>query len=182
MSSLPPRTFRFALCAVLGAWLTGCPGDLQNPERFGDGGSQPPGDSGDSGGGGTCPAGTDVEQVIAAHCASCHGGAAPQNGLDLSSNIAAHTAGVSSSCMGLPYVAPGDPDGSFLLQKMTAQTPACGGHMPPSPLMGLSADEAACVRAWISGMSASPGDAGATDAADTDAAATDAHPADAAAD
>jgi hypothetical protein len=47
----------------------------------------------------------------------------------------------------MPLVVAGDPEGSFLYQKITQPRPTCGDPMPSDGL--LTAEQIACVRTWI---------------------------------
>jgi hypothetical protein len=93
----------------------------------------------------------DVERdLLGGRCASasCHGGADPAAGLDLASpNVGRRLANVRSRCGATPLVAPGDPNGSLLFQKVSMATPACGARMPLDGT--LSPAEIACLGAWI---------------------------------
>lgn len=79
----------------------------------------------------------------------CHDAEAPAGALDLSSgSIQERLVGVGAgTCDGWKLVVPGDPDASFLYQKLTSSTPACGDPMPIG--LGLSAESLACIREWI---------------------------------
>ena len=129
-----------ALASALGL-LAGCPGRIEDPERFGAGIHA--GDGGSGGG---------VEAMLARECAGsgCHGRAAPAVGLDLESPGVGERllAATSASCSGRALVDPSDPDASFLLEKVSDASPECGGRMPllREP---LSAAEIAAIRAWI---------------------------------
>ncbi|AKF09581.1 hypothetical protein [Sandaracinus amylolyticus] len=164
------RIVALATIMIAPAMLTACAGDLENPERFGLGG----GDAGGGGGGqdaGTPPSdedsgtpgvdgggggGLNWADVLAENCAGsgCHGASSPALGLDVVSagardrlvNVAA------TGCADRILVVPGDPDASYLLEKMESSTPECGGRMPL--LRGsLSDEQLAAVRTWIAGLS-----------------------------
>jgi hypothetical protein len=49
----------------------------------------------------------------------------------------------------LPRVAPGDPDGSYMIQKLEQEMPFMGTQMPPTAPLGEERLE--LVRAWIDG-------------------------------
>jgi hypothetical protein len=124
------------LSAVL---LGGCPGELQNPERFE--------------GVPACRGNIDVPRLFEEKCGSsvCHGGTStdPAGGLDLTSpGVARRLVGVpAQGCGGLYRVDPHDPDNSFLLGKLIEPPAGCGDRMP---LVGvLSVAELACVRSWV---------------------------------
>jgi hypothetical protein len=91
-------------------------------------------------------------EVFAPTCAlsaSCHGGDAPKEGLDLSAAIWAHI--VNRPASQVPeqmLVVPGDPDASYLYQKVTQPVPAKGVRMPnASP--PLEARALSALREWI---------------------------------
>lgn len=100
------------------------------------------------GGDGTCDFGADVQPIFTASCVSCHGGAAPQLGLDLGEGAAyAALVGVDSASQpGTLRVAPGDPAASLLLLKV-GPTPPVGGRMPLGG--ALSDAEIATLEAWV---------------------------------
>lgn len=135
------RRWPVVLAYFSAAMLAGCPGRIEDPERFGAGIH-----AGDGGAGGA------VEAMLARECAGsgCHGATAPALGLDLESpGVGERLRGaVAVSCMDRPLVDPSDPDASFLLEKVSDATPECGGRMPllRDP---LSAGEIASLRAWI---------------------------------
>lgn len=103
------------------------------------------GGSGGSGGG-ACG---DVETMLAESCGRCHDADQPAKGLDLvSPGLAARVVGQPSQapCGGL-LADPEHPEASVLYDKLL-ETPGCGARMPIGAAP-LSADEIACVRAWI---------------------------------
>jgi hypothetical protein len=126
-----------AAASALGA---ACAAPLEDRERF-------------TGGGG-CPDGVAVEEVLASRCAGgiCHSaGDMPGGGLDLLSEGAVErVAGVESpNCEGEVLAVPGDPDGSLIVRKL-GDDPPCGDRMP---LAGaLEGGEEACIREWIEDM------------------------------
>jgi hypothetical protein len=81
-----------------------------------------------------------------------HAGSGQAAHLDLASPcVADRLVGVASTCMHEPLVDPSDPDGGFLLEKLSAPKPRCGGvsmpygnHLPPKEL--------ACVRQWVTAL------------------------------
>ena len=98
-------------------------------------------------------------QATPAKCDSCHGQPASQisNGLlntgsdDRDGAYAAlldHTS-TSRDCAGMPYVVPGDPEGSLFYVKLL-RDPVCGERMP---LGGgaLPDEQLEMVRSWIAG-------------------------------
>jgi hypothetical protein len=102
-----------------------------------------------------CDAAT-VATIFAQTCvkAGCHDANAPAGGLDLSvADLEARLVGVASgTCAGEVLVVAGDPDASFLVEKLSAQ-PDCGLPMPVgAPLPG---EQIECVRDWVSGLESS---------------------------
>jgi hypothetical protein len=117
---------------------SGCPGRLRDKERFLVDGS-------------SC--GDVVATIFVPKCGAtiCHGGTAPQQGLDLvSAGVAARVVGVAAKGCAATLADPGDPEASLLYTKL-APNPPCGSQMPlaQSP---LSDTEAACVLEWIAGQ------------------------------
>ena len=119
------------------ASLTGCPGTLDNPERFtGDDGTD-------------CP---DVPTVIfAQRCAtpSCHMGAMAAANLDLTAGgLEARVAGQpgTATCGSALLADPASPEDSLLYTKLE-DVPSCGAKMP----FGGSLDdiEKQCILDWI---------------------------------
>ncbi len=143
------RALAVAVLSVVA--LTGCPGRLERPERFGllsaDGGGMPPAD-----GGTAAPTGPEI---LAMRCAGsgCHGATSPAIGLDLESpGLAERVVGAPAvACMGQTLVVAVGADGSVLVDKIANETPACGTRMP---LLrdALPASETAIIRAWIEGL------------------------------
>lgn len=135
--------------ALLVALLAGCPGSLEDPERFAD---LP-----------ACRGGVDVERLLRERCAdaACHG-ACPSNdhGLDLlSPNLADRVVGVPSKvCDGLLLVDPDDLDNSFLFGKLISPPAGCGNRMP---LTGaLTTTELSCVQSYVERLPSMVTDAG----------------------
>jgi hypothetical protein len=90
-------------------------------------------------------------KIFTPNCASfssCHGGASPQEGMSLLAPAAGALIGVASSEVpALMRVAPGDPDASYLLQKLERAMPAVGVRMPPD--QPLAANKIEAIRLWI---------------------------------
>jgi len=144
-----------ALAALL---LGGCPGSLENPDRFE---------------GGTPPGGCDAEMLLAQTCgtnAVCHDADAPQGGLDLASpGVASRVIDVMPGLcvMSNVYVSSADPTaaGSFLLEKL-APGASCGSQMPPPPEAPLTPEQITCLTTWVADITGGGGtDAGPMDAA-----------------
>jgi hypothetical protein len=89
------------------------------------------------------------------HWDTCHGNNDAAWGLRLAGvsteSVRAGMVGVTAgTCPGWVLVAPGNPEASFLLEKLKAE-PACGEPMPRGvePLPGLALD---CIRDWIASL------------------------------
>lgn len=115
----------------------GCPGELENPERFIDENLPQ-----------ACP--DIVQQLFVMRCAGsiCHEGAEPAAGLDLiSPNVESRLVDVEGrDCSGL-LVDPVLPETSLLYQKLLP-LPDCGSPMPIGK-PALTGFELECVREWI---------------------------------
>lgn len=115
-------------------------------------------------GGGTISFSEEVLPILADRCAYCHepGGRAYKSGiaLDLSDEKAYVSLldGHSGEDDGLSFVVPGDPDASYLLEKISQDTPAHGKRMPlkDDP---LSDDEIELIRQWIAAGAKNDGEA-----------------------
>lgn len=151
------------LTVVIGGLLlaaTGCPGTLEDKDRFladtdgaaldggGDGADGPAAD-------GATACGDVVARIFQPQCGSsgCHGAMAPQQALDLvSPGVAARVVGVTGKGCAGALADPSNPQASLLYSKLLARPP-CGAQMPlAQPPLG-SAD-VACILAWIAGQSA----------------------------
>jgi hypothetical protein len=103
-------------------------------------------------GGGVTLAG-DVQPIFTANCAfaGCHGGAAPQFGMDLTEGrAAASTVNVDSAEVPeLKRILPGDSANSYLYQKITQDPPLVGDPMPVGG--SLTAAQKETIRQWIDG-------------------------------
>ena len=133
-----------ALAGAGGALLAGCPGSLDDPDRFRDGGAtvdaacfDPPVD------------------LFPQRCGTsgCHNASMPAQGLDLvSADVASRLVGVmSTECAGV-LADPNDARASMLVRKLGGDPP-CGARMP---LVGdkLGDEEIDCVVAWIATLPA----------------------------
>ncbi len=144
---------RLALLALF-VGSAGCPGSLENPERFTGGGA-------DGGSSAKC-ADIDIPALIQQRCdnAGCHGTMMSAAGLDLiSPNPGERLVGVaatSDTCSGRPLVDPETPANSVIIDFVSAE-PTCGTRMP---LGGepLSADEVECMTEWAAALSGGEGD------------------------
>lgn len=121
--------------------LTACPGSLENPGRFLDGGEV---DGGGSDAGFSCTPANVENLIFIPSCggAGCHGPTNPSNGLDLqSAGVAARLGGVSM-CMSKPM-------SSFMLEKLHP-SPACGSQMPLG--RSLPDEQIACIATYLSSL------------------------------
>ncbi len=133
------KRFASLTCGVLLALVVaGCPASLSNPEDFIDGGTVE----------------KEAETILAESCGTtgCHD-ASPQAaaGLDLISlNVESRVVGINAIGLGCEsdiLVVAGDPEGSYLLDKVLDLPAICGLQMP---LVGsLPADEIEILRQWI---------------------------------
>ncbi len=145
---IEPRKFLLrGFCSLVAAGflgaLSGCPGTLDDKERFlVDAG---PVDGPDAGGCGDVPA-----RIFVPSCGDngCHGANAPQQGLDLvSAGLNGRVVGVQAkTCSGI-LADPQNAAGSLLYTKLLTR-PACGSQMPLAR-EPLSDADVACVLAWI---------------------------------
>ena len=95
----------------------------------------------------------DVWDILStSRCPSCHTGGSPPAGLNLSSENTAFTQLVdvtASECSpGRTRVEPGNPDASYLVDKL-AGTNLCAGQRMPLGGPFLSAAELELIRTWI---------------------------------
>lgn len=81
-------------------------------------------------------------EILDASCGSCHNASLAQGGLDLQSDPRAALVDVPSSA-GDIYVVPGDPDASYLIERLESDT----APMPPTG--GLPAESIDIIRQWI---------------------------------
>lgn len=150
-----PRENRALRRAVASALLplvmtllaAGCPGRLEDPDRFLDGG------------GFTCP--DIVTELFPKSCGGsiCHEGAEPAAGLDLiAPNVVERLVDkMGRDCPGI-LVDPVVPESSLLYEKLQP-LPSCGSPMPIGKPT-LTPEELACVRDWISAQVPTGGGAG----------------------
>lgn len=90
-------------------------------------------------------------EIFTPNCAfsGCHSGAGAAAGLSLAADrIGAQLIGVVSPVSGRKRVDPGNPDGSYLLQKLRGDAGISGAQMPLGDAP-LSATQLAAIRAWI---------------------------------
>ncbi len=139
---------RIRTIAACATWITlaGCAGDGEGLDENGR-----PVDEGTGGGGGAPTADFAFIQasVLTPICTTCHSGAAAPLGLRLDEGVsyALLVNTPSTEVPALLRVDPGDPDSSYLIQKLEG-TAAVGGRMP---LGGppLPAETIAIIRQWI---------------------------------
>ncbi|HEY6562615.1 MAG TPA: hypothetical protein VI072_35350 [Polyangiaceae bacterium] len=157
-----PKRSRRARASSVRAWIavvpllasaaiTGCPGALDNPERFLDG---------SAGGSDNCGS---IPQLLQQTCSgsACHSSADSGTGLDLvSTAVAERLVGVpgSAACGDRLLIDPNDPANSLLLLKLD-EPPPCGSRMPLGS--ELTAEQKACVRTWIDQVIGAVGTGGA---------------------
>ena len=127
-----------ASAALMVVLVVGCPGSLSNPEDFMDGGLVE----------------KDAETILAESCGTigCHDASPlPAEGLDLiSPDVENRVVGINAvgqGCESNILVVAGDPDSSYLLDKVLDLPTICGLKMP---LVGdLPPDEIEILRQWI---------------------------------
>ena len=132
---------------------TGCPGNGKSLADDTMGG-------GDGGGGGGTPFPPTLaaiqKNVFGAICINCHfpGGPGP---MPLTSEKVsyANLVNVPSVESSLVRVAPGDPDHSYVIHKITGAPDIVGDRMPPPPEAALTAGQIEAIRQWIE-MGAQP--------------------------
>jgi hypothetical protein len=151
--------------------LSGCPGTLDNKERFlVDAGSAGNGFGGGTDGGDDAatpddagsdasaagagpdlgPCGDVVTRIFVPSCGGtgCHGSTGAQQDLDLVSNgVRERVVGVTGTGCLSTLADPANPEASLLYQKLSP-TPPCGSPMPLAR-PALSEEDTACVLAWI---------------------------------
>lgn len=99
-----------------------------------------------------------IEPILVSNCATsgCHDSITQQHGMDLSTSPSIYDSLVNRDglevCRNVlkKRVVPGDPDNSFVLQKVTGQVDCnLSQRMPPPPAPPLPADQIEMLRAWI---------------------------------
>ncbi len=90
----------------------------------------------------------DVFGVSCSISQSCHGGDSPRSGVSLDSPVYDKVVGQSAvQARSRVLVVPGDPDGSYLIEKLESSEPELGERMPPDyPLSRVSIER---IREWI---------------------------------
>lgn len=86
----------------------------------------------------------------AAGCLSsaCHGGTFPSSRYDLRTYSATFVSGDDADRIGVCEIVPGDPESSFLFEKLQSSDPRVGLQMPLER-EPLSAEEIALIETWI---------------------------------
>ncbi len=142
---------RVSMCLLLAGLLTGCgAGSGEGLDEQG----LPSEDNG-NGGNDTPPAPGTLAQlqadIFSPICAQCHTGGGAPEGLRLDSEQSSYDSLVNQPSGQQPSVlrvAPGDPEGSYLLRKLEGADGIDGGQMPLG-MSPLSATRIAQVRDWI---------------------------------
>jgi hypothetical protein len=144
------RGYGAAIIALV-ASTPGCPGTLEDPERFLDAAGDDAGFAGEaqpaSDGGGDCP---NVPDLLGQTCtgASCHSASNKAQGLDLQSpDLTTRLIGVSATGGPGLLIDPSTPSRSVLYAKLSA-TPPFGARMPLGAAP-LDSPTLACVLGWI---------------------------------
>jgi len=129
-------SFTFGVCSVV--VFAGCAGDLSNPDDFADGGTAP----------------QSAEMILAESCGigGCHDDSLePEAGLNLlSPDVAGRVVDQRAQTMGCTdriLVVAGDPDSSYLIDKVINAPAICGVKMPV--LDDLTNDEIGILEDWI---------------------------------
>lgn len=148
-------TSALVLLLALGLF-TGCGDDSSGSAGDGDGDGSA-GMSGDGDGDGMMevidPTYANIqERVFVASCSSfssCHDSSGPPaQGLDLETDAITALVGVESTvAAGRILVVAGDPDNSYLIEKIESMTPAVGVQMPPN--QPLDQNKIDALKAWI---------------------------------
>ena len=130
------------------ALLFGCPGALDHPERFLDGGADGGTDGGMDAGCG------DVEKTIfALSCGgagSCHESPNPQSNLDLiAPDAGGRIRSATSTCMAKPM--------SVMILERVKPNPSCGNSIMPLGGTPLTPGEYACLEAYIKNLNSDGG-------------------------
>jgi hypothetical protein len=100
-----------------------------------------------------------VAAIIAPNCAvsGCHDAITKEHGMDLSTAEGIYAGFVNQRGLDhcrnttLPRVVPGNPNGSYVMTKITATMKACElwDPMPPPPKQLLTAEQIESIRSWI---------------------------------
>ena len=97
----------------------------------------------------------DVQPILTANCAfsGCHAGASPAQGMNLSDGQTyTNTVNVASNELpSMDRIEPGDPDNSYLVNKVQGTQAGVGGGGGQMPLGGtpLTTEQVDAIRAWV---------------------------------
>ena len=95
---------------------------------------------------------SEVEQIFARACLSCHGPDKQKSGYRLDNRESAFTSGEISSFNEVPVITPGDPEASLLYKFIIAEEESLEEEifpMPPKQGERLTSDEVASIKEWI---------------------------------
>jgi hypothetical protein len=135
------------IALLLAAVLTGCDDASGPPSAGGVAGDAAPDAPGLHG---PICGGHDIFVTTCAGGVCHHSGADRARGLDLlSGGPARRLVGVPATCAGRLLIDPVTRERSFLLEKLSSDTPECGGSRMPRSGDPLPPETIACVRAWI---------------------------------
>ena len=137
-----------AAFTLLCLWLSGCPGTIDDPDRFAP----------------ECRTPIDVEtEIFARACGSsdCHDDSNPPADLDLvTPGIAERMIDrPAAQCADRLRIDPANIDASLLLLKLSHDDPACGSRMPLEA-EPLPPDSIECIREWVEQAVANSGSDG----------------------
>ncbi len=109
------------------------------------------GTTGGGGTGSTATLSTISSQILVPRCTGCHGGSAPSAGMSLEpgqayASLVNHASGEKPSLM---RVLPGDPENSYLVQKLRGDAGIVGLRMPRNGPPYLTDAEIELVKQWI---------------------------------
>lgn len=116
-----------------------------------DGGSVVDGMSGTTGGPTTVSFANDIRPLFEMNgclTSACHGGGLVSSGYNLETYAGVIGPGDAARALSICDVAPGEPDGSFLIEKISNDTPRTGVRMPLNR-PPLANDEIELIRTWI---------------------------------
>jgi mono/diheme cytochrome c family protein len=92
-----------------------------------------------------------IQPILDANCVACHQSGSAQQGLILESGLAyQNLVGQKSKESSLDLIAPGNPDRSYLMQKLRGSQLSVGGSGAQMPLGGvLESADLEAIDAWI---------------------------------
>ncbi len=145
------RVRQIALAACLAAALVAgaCGGSSSSPTSPSTGSGT--GGSGSGGGTSVVTLSTISSQIFVPRCTGCHGGGSPSGGMNLEAgNAYEKLVNVASSeKSGAIRVIPGDPENSYLVQKLRGDPGIVGLRMPRNGPPYLTDDQINLVKQWI---------------------------------